>query len=127
MSFDEVTAQSSPNGHSDLSREIMNAVIFIQNNYSQLLTRELVATACYLSPNYFSTQFRKEVGICFRDYLIRYRIEKATELLHTAMSINDIAIHVGYQNRNRFIINFRQHVGMTPSEYRKKILAKIIT
>ena len=39
------------------------------------------------------------------------------------MRINDIAEKVGYQNRNRFTINFRQYTSYTPTEYRRHILS----
>ena len=103
-----------------LSKEIQTAVDYIDDHYASVLTRECVATACYLSANYFSTQFRREMGICFRDYLIRVRIHKAVELLKSEMQICNVALCVGYRSRNRFIINFRQELGCTPSEYRKK-------
>jgi len=57
------------------------------------------------------------------DYLTTVRMQKSIELLNTNMRINDIAEKVGYQNRNRFIINFRQYTGYTPTEYRKIILS----
>lgn len=114
------TAQYAVEALTDsVSNEILSAIEYIQNNYWRPLTRESVATACYLSPNYFSTQFRREVGVCFREYLIDLRMKKAAELLRTGMPINDVALQVGYHNRNRFIVNFRQKMGCTPSEYRK--------
>jgi AraC-like DNA-binding protein len=104
-----------------LSREIQLAVDYINEHYASSLTRQSVAAACYLSANYFSTQFRQEMGICFRDYLIRVRILKSAELLQSEIPIRDIAFRVGYRSRNRYIINFRQELGCTPSEYRKKL------
>lgn len=125
MTHDINTGKTIQSADLHLSEEICTAVQYIHDNYAIPLTRERVATACYLSPNYFSTQFRKEMGICFRDYLIQYRIEKSAQLLTTGMSINEIALKVGYNNRNRFIINFRQRTGVTPSEYRKKALTRL--
>lgn len=104
-----------------LSREIQSAVNYINDHFASLLTRESVAKACYLSENYFSTQFRREMGICFREYLIHVRIQKSVELLNSEIPIQDIAFRVGYRSRNRFIINFRQKLGCTPSEYRKRL------
>lgn len=45
------------------------------------------------------------------------------ELLRTQMSINEIAQQVGYLNRNRFIVNFKDFTSYTPTEYRKQVLS----
>lgn len=101
---------------------ILKAIDYIESHYAEDLSREMVADAVFLSPSYFSFQFKKKTGISFLDYLTNVRMQKAVELLKTRMKINDIAAAVGYQSRNRFFINFRQYTGYAPTEYRKKIL-----
>ena len=102
---------------------IRRAIDYINNNYGQDLSRETVAAAVYLSPSHFSYLFKQNTGISFIDYLTTVRMQNAVELLKTQMRINDIAEKVGYQNRNRFSINFRQYTGYTPTEYRRQILS----
>ena len=101
---------------------IEQALKYIENNYKKNLGRDEVAQAIYLSPSHFGYQFKKATGYSFLDYLNRLRITKAKELLATNMKINDISIAVGYQNPERFRLNFRQYTTLTPSEYRKKVL-----
>ena len=102
---------------------IQKAISYIEENYSQDLSRETVADAVYLSPSHFSFLFKQKTGLGFMDYLTNVRMQKAIELLKTHMRINDIAEKVGYQNRNRFTINFRQYTSYTPTEYRRDILS----
>lgn len=102
---------------------IQKAINYINCNYNQDLSRETLAASIYLSPSHFSYLFKQKTGTSFMDYLTTVRMQKSIELLATNMRINDIAEKVGYQNRNRFIINFRQFTGYTPTEYRKNILA----
>ena len=74
---------------------IQKAIDYIELNYSKDLTREMVADIVYLSPSYFSYQFKNKTGISFFDYLTNVRMQKAIELLSTKMKINDIALKVG--------------------------------
>lgn len=102
---------------------IQKAIHYIEENYHQDLSRETVADAVYLSPSHFSYLFKQKTGLGFMDYLTNVRMQKSIELLKTRMRINDISEKVGYQNRNRFTINFRQYTGYTPTEYRRHILS----
>lgn len=102
---------------------ILKAIDYINHNFAQELSREMVAASIYLSPSHFSYLFKQKTGTSFMDYLTTVRMQKSIELLSTSMRINDIAEKIGYQNRNRFIINFRQYTGYTPTEYRKTILS----
>lgn len=101
---------------------IRKAMSYIQNHFSEDLTREDVADAVFLSSAYFSRFFKQKTGLSFIDYLTTVRMQKAIELLSTRMKVGDIARKVGYQSRNRFFINFRQYSGYNPTEYRRQIL-----
>lgn len=101
---------------------IQKAMAYIQNHYSEDLTREDVADAVFLSSAYFSRFFKQKTGLSFIDYLTTVRMQKAIELLGTRMKVGDIAKKVGYLSRNRFFINFRQYSGYNPTEYRRQIL-----
>lgn len=102
---------------------IQKAIDYINVNYAQDLSRETVAASLYLSPSHFSYLFKQKTGTSFLDFLTTVRMQKSIELLKTNMRINDIAERVGYQNRNRFVINFRQYTTYTPTEYRRTILS----
>lgn len=103
---------------------IQHAINYIWSHYAENLSREDVANAVYLDSSYFSRIFKQKTGMSFISYLTTVRMEKAAELLKTQMNVSDIAAAVGYLHRNRFITNFRQYSGYTPTEYRKKILMK---
>lgn len=81
-----------------------------------------VSEAAGLSPNYFSTLFRKEVGCTFGEYLTEKRISRARELLRTtALRTSQVAQAVGYQDAHYFSNLFRRNQGCTPREYRHRM------
>jgi AraC-like DNA-binding protein len=104
------------------------AVSYIETHYQEKIRVNEVAALCRMDMFTFSRQFKKEQGITFRDYLIRYRIAKAKELLqnpHT--SVTAVALTVGFNDFSHFARTFQQIVGMNPSQYladqKKSLLA----
>jgi two-component system response regulator YesN len=72
-----------------------------------------------MSISYFSAMFKQHTGETFVEYLTRFRVEKAKELLTvTQYKTYDIAARVGYGDPQYFSIIFKRHTGMTPKEYR---------
>ena len=62
---------------------------YIINNYNKNISLKDVADEVYLSQNYLSELFKKEIGEGFYDFLSKYRIKKAKEvLLSTKFSIS---------------------------------------
>ncbi|MGN0372720.1 MAG: helix-turn-helix domain-containing protein [Enterocloster sp.] len=73
-----------------------------------------------LSPNYFSSVFKKKAGCNFVSYLTKTRIEKSKQLLlETDLTVQKIAEKVGYYSNSFFIRAFKKQENITPLEYRK--------
>ncbi len=102
------------------NREIMKkAVNFISQHYTETLTLDQVAGHVHLNPAYFSTMFKKEVGLSFKEYLNHVRIEESKRLLtNSNFSIIDIAIAVGFEDQSYFSKVFKKYTGMTPKQFR---------
>lgn len=80
---------------------------------------ESVATACSLSPTYFSRRFRQSFGMTFSDYARTYRLHLAARrLASSGAAISEIAYGVGFSSPAYFTLRFRERFGMTPREYR---------
>ncbi len=102
------------------SREIIQALSFLQSNYGRQITLNEVAGLVGLSPNYFSSIFKKELGTSFLEYLNRYRIEKSMELLqNTALKTYEIAFRCGFSDEGYYGKTFKKYTGKTPNEYKK--------
>ena len=93
---------------------------YIRENYQSLITLETLAQITGLSTNYFSNYFKNLTGLSPINYLISYRIEKASnKLLSTDDSITKIAFDCGFTDLSYFIKVFKSHTGLTPNKYRK--------
>ncbi len=94
---------------------------YIINNYNNNITLKDVADEVYLSQNYFSELFKKEIGEGFYDFLTNYRVKKAKELLLTTnLRVYEIAQKVGYSDSITFGRVFKKVTGSTPNFFRNK-------
>ena len=95
------------------------ALTYIDNNLSQHITLQDVASAAMLSPSYFSSSFKRYTGYSLIDYTNAKRVRLASKLLlnDPNASIAEIALRVGFNNISNFNRAFRKYIGCTPSEY----------
>lgn len=102
---------------------ITRAKAFIAENYSKDISLDDVSRFVDISPYYFSKLFKEETGENFIEYLTNIRIERAKQLLQSKeVSIKNICVETGYSDPNYFSRIFKKQVGITPTEYRDKIV-----
>jgi AraC-like DNA-binding protein len=78
-------------------------------------------------PNHqLSKLLNENMGMNFRGYINRYRLEEAKRLLaeKSGMSILDIAYAVGFNSKSAFNSSFAKELGLSPSDYRKQSSGK---
>ena len=94
------------------------ALVRLERGFAEELRLENLAMACHMSASHFSRIFKKEHGISFRHYLLRYRLERACELLAMAeISVKEAASAAGFNDCSYFGRVFRHCYGMTPRDY----------
>jgi predicted TIM-barrel enzyme/AraC-like DNA-binding protein len=94
---------------------------YIHNHYSEEISLEDLSEVLYLSRSYLSTIFKQYIGKSFSDYLIDYRLSRATELIKmNSFSLNEISTLIGYQNYPHFSKLFKKRLGVSPNDYRNK-------
>jgi signal transduction histidine kinase/AraC-like DNA-binding protein/ABC-type sugar transport system substrate-binding protein len=110
-------------GHSqNTSTLVRRAVAYIQQHFAQDLTRQQIASVVGISQNYLSRIFQHELGISPWEYLSRYRIKQAQDLLRdTEDSITEVAAQVGFEDPAYFSRVFRKQIGRSPQRYRERI------
>ena len=71
----------------------------------------------------FSRAFKREHGLTFREFLVRYRIDKARESLkNPRIRVLDSAFVAGFKDPSYFARLFKRYVGVPPSQYRLDLL-----
>ena len=99
---------------------IREALSFIEQNFQNDISVEDIARFCGLNRSYFGKIFKDTVGRSPQDFLMNYRMVKATELLKmTQLSIGDISNAVGYSNQLHFSRAFKNIYGISPRDWRK--------
>ena len=94
---------------------------YINANYSDMnLNVSFLADKFRFNLSYFSRVFKKETGKGVYDYIQEKRVEASKEMLKSKMSINEIAVKVGYLDGRTFIKAFKKITGDTPLSYKHK-------
>lgn len=113
--------ESSSGENSSISCIIRTAKKYIDEHYDQKISLEDVANHAYISPNYLSSLFKKEVGVNFIEYVTEIRMREAKKLLDDIQySVVDVAKMVGYRDVGHFSGVFLKRYGVSPTAYRKK-------
>lgn len=102
------------------------AKAYIEEHYKESdLSADSLCRCLNVSAAYFSTIFKREVGMSFVAYLTKIRLEHALELLRTTEDKTYIiASRVGYMEPNYFSYVFKKQYGISPSKYRAEMSVK---
>jgi len=94
---------------------------FIMENFTRKISLKEISDVAGLSPPYFSTIFKEEMGENLSKYLNRLRVEKASRyLLETDMSLAEIAACCCFEDQSWFSKIFKAFTGISPGKYRNQ-------
>ncbi|MFI3313637.1 MAG: response regulator [Eubacteriales bacterium] len=100
---------------------VRGALAFMDENYNQKLTLQMVAEHCYVSQWHLSKLLNRHTDKSFYDILNAVRIKKAKELLlDPKLRVADIGELVGYNDTAHFSRTFKKVEGVSANEYRNK-------
>lgn len=95
----------------------------VDEHIGEDLTLDSVAVVAALAPSSFGRYFRQRVGMTFRSWLARHRVDSACRMLRESdVPVARVARAVGFQRDRSFRRAFRATVGCSPSEYRKRLI-----
>ncbi|MDR0561600.1 MAG: response regulator [Spirochaetaceae bacterium] len=107
------------------SRRINRSIDYVRNHLAEDMSIQSLAEFLRISPNYFSSLFKRETGIPFNRFVNRIRLQAAVYLLeHTDQRVSEIAAHTGFQDAAYFSQVFKKDMGCSPSKYREKLPCK---
>ena len=96
---------------------------FVTENIAERITLETVADLAGLEKKYFCRFFKEKVGISFKPWLRKLRVSAAKRLLRSRnYQISEVAGRVGYDYLVTFERAFKAETGLTPSDYKKRLV-----
>lgn len=103
-------------------RSIDEIISFIKDNYRQNIDLSDIAEAVHLDKMYLIKKFKKKTGLTPIQFLIRYRVTQSCTLLHSdaSLSLEAIAKLCGFNNLTNYLRRFKDFLGVTPTQYRKR-------
>lgn len=102
---------------------LIKALDFIDANYQDDISVEDIAANAGINRKALYAVFKSLTGFSPKDYLIYYRMCKATALLKDEnLSIEVVAVSVGYSDQFHFSKEFKKNVGVSPSVYRRRVV-----
>lgn len=126
----DITVSEFEEEHRDEKPDLLkNQVImehirdYVESHYMQDITLQDAAAQLHYSDAYFCRFFKQNFDKNFIMYLSELRVEKAKELLSdVTVNVKDIGHRVGFHDSSYFTKVFKRVTGVTPSEYRNKVL-----
>ena len=101
---------------------VKKAIAFIHRNYSNHTSISEIARVVGLERKYFSSVFKSVLGISPQSYLIKFRINKACQLIpNKELTIGDIARSVGYTDQFLFSKVFKKLKGCSPKDFKNSM------
>ncbi|GAA0734078.1 phosphoenolpyruvate hydrolase family protein [Clostridium oceanicum] len=95
---------------------------YVNKNYMSQISFSALAKIANISRSYLSTLFKKEIGCSFKQYLVKFRIEKAAKILEKEnIQLSQVSSLVGYKDYAQFSKMFRKYKGCCPKEYNTEI------
>lgn len=102
-------------------KEILKAQHFIEENYIDRITIDVLADNVNVSRRSFERRFKSATNNTVSQYIQRVRIESAKRTFEASLkNVNEVMFDVGYTDTKSFREVFKRITGLTPVEYRNK-------
>lgn len=110
----QYTAQKRPT----MPKRVSECIAQYIGEHFDSATLQSVAAHFSYHPNYISTLLKRELGKSFSELVLQQRMERAVILLNgTTLSVQEIALLLGYSNSSNFYKAFKRFYGCPPREY----------
>ena len=101
------------------------AILYIEEHFHEQITLDQLAASIHISKSECCRCFKRTLQVSPIEYLMKYRIFRAANMLQRndsgIHSMSALAFSVGFNNASYFNKVFKQYLGCTPSEYKRRI------
>ncbi|WP_065220653.1 MULTISPECIES: AraC family transcriptional regulator [Butyricimonas] len=102
------------------ARRMQQISAYVMKHYVHSITLDDIAAEVGMNRSAFCSYFKRCKGMTFSQFVTRYRLNTACELLkHSQKSVSEICYLVGFNDLPHFVRVFTSSIGMPPSKYRK--------
>ncbi len=125
-----ISEKSQNNGYSGGNYKkiirILNQVYdYVEIHYMEKITLKDISDEVGFNEQYFSRFFKENTGATFIQFLNHYRIMKASfYLTETDDDMGEVAEKSGFMTTKNFQTTFKKMMGISPSQYKKKLKSK---
>lgn len=100
------------------SPHMSQVITYIENHYDEKITMTDLVEETEMSATYLNNQFKESTNYTFNEFLNRYRIQKAIEMIkNTDDKISTIALDAGFSSYRYFIKVFKKYTNTLPSNF----------
>jgi AraC family transcriptional regulator len=100
-------------------RRLRRIVEYIEANLAQDLSLAQLAQVVGMSPSHFKVIFKESVGLPVHQYVIRKRVDFATDLIAcSSLALSDVALQAGFANQSHMARCMKRLAGVTPAALR---------
>lgn len=104
----------------ELHKRLLNAKLFMQDNFNTTLTIECIAKEACLNKFHFLKLFKQYHGSSPHQYLVKIKLKHAFALLETGkFSVFEVCHRIGFESQGTFTNLFKRHYGLLPSQLPK--------
>lgn len=102
------------------SSKMHRALVYIHNNFRRQIKITEIAKYVGYSPNYFSSEFKRETGMEFQKYLQHLRLDFAMRLLKLSkLSVTEVCFESGFNTLPHFSQTFKKKFGISPEKVKE--------
>ena len=100
---------------------VKQVIYYIHETLPNNISIEQIAENLHFSTSYISHKFKEETNMTVASYIMNEKIKMAKNMINENYSLLDIAIYLNFSSQSHFTKQFKNIVGLTPNEYRKKL------
>lgn len=106
-------------------RRMQQISVYVMAHYVHAISLDDIATEVGMNRSAFCSYFKRCKGITFSQFVTRYRLNTACELLkHSQKQVSEICYLVGFNDVPHFNRIFKKMKHMSPKEYRNNYLSR---